>query len=197
MSYPPPNARACDLLRSSPSKPFIGVGGGRQNTFPTRPCSFANASRSRLMSTMAIASLGIPLERAKLAASIPIAPAPNTNTFRVCWVSPARLEACSSTDNGSASAPCSQETPGGSACTLFAGWLIFVCIVPSRCGNVFALLRKRIPSHRLYLLVLHHSQDSQGIPASIATYCPGQKSVTRGPTAVITPADSWPSTSGA
>lgn len=72
-------------------------------------------------------------------------------------------------------------------------------IVPSKCGNVFALDRKRICGHRLYRPPLHSRHVRHDTPTSIATRSPTLRvdvDGRLGPRAVMIPPASWPRTSG-
>ena len=72
-------------------------------------------------------------------------------------------------------------------CKTWAGWLNFVCSVPSTWGKRDAELQKRMPLQRLYRPFSQKEQERQLMPASMATRCPTFKVVTPGAMAVTIP----------
>lgn len=77
-----------------------------------------------------------------------------------------------------------------------AGCVICSWSVPWAWGYAFAELLNFISLQMLYRPPLHSSQLPQGWPTSRATWSPTWSKLTPEPTAVTTPADSWPSVRG-
>lgn len=150
-------------LRSC-SSAVLGLSvGGKQKTCWAKPFLLTKSRRDSLISIAAMREAPRPFARQH--ARAPIAPVPRTRTE---WplVRPARREAWTRTERGSARAAFSYEQLAGKlrntyiswwrriltrtyGCRTWAGWFIRLWRVPSTWGKAEALLQKRMDLQRL------------------------------------------------